>query len=130
MREKKKRTPELISQKTAIEQYGVTKKIIEQYFPKPVVRYTRNHRYLRLWPRQAVEEAVSQPEVLKLIGEAAALRRRDKELSEARELLLDPERSVKEISLEVGYMDPNYFSRIFKKQTGMTPREYREEQLK
>ena len=88
MREKKKRTPELISQKTAIEQYGVTKKIIEQYFPKPVVRYTRNHRYLRLWPRQAVEEAVSQPEVLKLIGEAAALRRRDRELSEARELLL------------------------------------------
>ena len=51
-------------------------------------------------------------------------------ISKARELLLDPERSVKEISLEVGYMDPNYFSRIFKKQTGMTPREYREEQLK
>ncbi len=47
-------------------------------------------------------------------------------MDRARELLRDENRSVKEISLTVGYTDPNYFSRIFKKQTGMTPREFRE----
>ena len=47
-------------------------------------------------------------------------------IGQARKLLLESDKSVKEISLLVGYMDPNYFSRIFKKQTGMTPREFRE----
>ena len=36
------------------------------------------------------------------------------------------ELSMKEICLACGYQDPNYFSRIFKKNTGLTPTEYRE----
>lgn len=40
-------------------------------------------------------------------------------------LLRDRGKSIKEISLETGYADPNYFSRLFKKRTGMTPKEYR-----
>ena len=35
--------------------------------------------------------------------------------------------SVKDICVQVGYSDPNYFSRIFKKAVGMTPTEYRAE---
>lgn len=46
-------------------------------------------------------------------------------IDKAREMLSNPELSIKEISLKVGYSDPNYFSRIFKKQTDMTPREYK-----
>jgi two-component system response regulator YesN len=42
----------------------------------------------------------------------------------ARELLAGGARSVKEVSSAVGYRDPNYFSRIFKKQTGSSPSEY------
>ena len=42
------------------------------------------------------------------------------------ELLREGNLSIKEISSLVGYADPNYFSRLFKKQTEMTPREYRE----
>ena len=34
--------------------------------------------------------------------------------------------SVKEISMDVGYGDPNYFSRLFKKTVGLTPTEFRE----
>ncbi|MEF2965492.1 helix-turn-helix domain-containing protein [Paenibacillus sp. M1] len=35
--------------------------------------------------------------------------------------------SLKEICYEVGYKDPNYFSRVFKKSAGMTPTEYRQQ---
>ncbi len=34
--------------------------------------------------------------------------------------------SLKEVSFEVGYKDPNYFSRVFKKVTGVSPTEYRD----
>ncbi|MCC3356319.1 response regulator [Bacillus sp. REN16] len=37
----------------------------------------------------------------------------------------DPSKSFKEICFSVGYKDPNYFSRVFKKYTGMSPSEYR-----
>lgn len=37
--------------------------------------------------------------------------------------------SVKECCFSVGYNDPNYFSRIFRKYYAMTPTEYRDEQL-
>ncbi|MCF0133739.1 MAG: response regulator [Blautia sp.] len=47
-------------------------------------------------------------------------------IEQAKEMLMNPEISIKEIGMSCGYADPNYFSRIFKKQTDMTPREYRE----
>ena len=47
-------------------------------------------------------------------------------MDHAKQLLKDRSLSIKEISLESGYADPNYFSRIFKKHTGMTPREWRD----
>lgn len=49
-----------------------------------------------------------------------------KRVERAKEMLKDPERSIKEVGSECGYFDPNYFSRIFKKSTGMTPTEYKE----
>ena len=47
-------------------------------------------------------------------------------IDRAKELLSDKQKSVKEISSSCGYADPNYFSRLFKKLTDMTPREYRD----
>ena len=47
----------------------------------------------------------------------------------AKEQLNNSDKSIKEICHESGYGDPNYFSRIFKKWTGVTPTEYREGRL-
>ena len=47
-------------------------------------------------------------------------------IDRAKELLSDGRLSMKEICMEVGYGDPNYFSRIFKKCVGVTPTEFRE----
>ncbi len=44
----------------------------------------------------------------------------------AKDRLLDPElKTISEISYSLGFEYPQYFSRIFKKKTGLTPSEYR-----
>ncbi|MBM7563431.1 response regulator [Paenibacillus sacheonensis] len=43
----------------------------------------------------------------------------------AKQLMQDAEKSLKEITYEIGYHDPNYFSRVFKKIVGYSPTEYR-----
>ncbi|MBQ8527087.1 MAG: response regulator [Lachnospiraceae bacterium] len=47
-------------------------------------------------------------------------------IKKAKELLQNSEMSMKEICAEVGYSDPNYFSRTFKKNVGVTPTEFKE----
>ena len=42
------------------------------------------------------------------------------------ELLSKTDKSMKEICNEIGYADPNYFSRTFKKNVGFTPTEFKE----
>lgn len=49
-----------------------------------------------------------------------------KRIDFAKEQLAASDKSIKEICHESGYSDPNYFSRIFKKWTGVTPTEFRE----
>ncbi|MDP5276298.1 response regulator [Chengkuizengella axinellae] len=46
-------------------------------------------------------------------------------LERAIQLMKDPQISLKEITYEIGYKDPNYFSRVFKKKYGVSPTEYR-----
>ena len=43
----------------------------------------------------------------------------------AKVLLADMMINIKDVSTEVGYRDSNYFARVFKRSTGMTPTEYR-----
>ncbi|MCQ2139002.1 MAG: AraC family transcriptional regulator [Bacteroidales bacterium] len=50
---------------------------------------------------------------------------RNKVLSTAKELLLNSSLSVKAISVKLGFSEMSNFSRLFKKETGHTPTEYR-----
>jgi YesN/AraC family two-component response regulator len=46
-------------------------------------------------------------------------------IKEAKRLLTQTNKSIKEISILAGFQNANYFSRMFKEQTGMSPREFR-----
>ncbi len=46
-------------------------------------------------------------------------------IDRAKELLADPKINIKDVSVEAGYRDANYFTRVFKRMVGMTPSEYR-----
>lgn len=50
-------------------------------------------------------------------------------IDKAKKLMTDPDRSLKEITYEVGYHDPNYFSKVFKKMCNVSPTEYRKKLL-
>jgi two-component system response regulator YesN len=47
-------------------------------------------------------------------------------MNKAKELLKGTGKKSSEISQEVGYKDPHYFSYLFKKTQGMTPTQYRD----
>ncbi len=50
-------------------------------------------------------------------------------IKKAKELLSIPTNNVKDVCYMVGYRDPNYFARVFKKISGITPTEYRDKNV-
>lgn len=47
-------------------------------------------------------------------------------MSRARHLLLETDRSIIDIGLEVGYSSPSHFSQVFRREVGVTPSAYRQ----
>ena len=47
-------------------------------------------------------------------------------IDEAKNVLLQPNKSISEVAYELGFEYPPYFSRLFKKKEGISPTEYRE----
>ena len=50
-------------------------------------------------------------------------------LKEAKRLLIETRKPVKEIALLVGYQNANYFSRMFREAYDMSPREFRMQKM-
>lgn len=46
-------------------------------------------------------------------------------IDQAKDILLNPQKSVSEVAYELGFEYPPYFSRLFKKKEGLSPTEYR-----
>jgi AraC-like DNA-binding protein len=46
-------------------------------------------------------------------------------LDAARKLLRETDKSVIAVALEVGYSNPSYFAQLFRRETGLSPSEYR-----
>lgn len=47
-------------------------------------------------------------------------------ISKAKTLLLNPELTITAVAYDSGFNDPDYFHRVFKKEVGLTPTQYRE----
>lgn len=45
-------------------------------------------------------------------------------MEKAKSMLMEGQKTVKQISFEVGYLDQNYFSKAFKKYTNISPKDY------
>lgn len=50
-------------------------------------------------------------------------------IKKAKEWLCYSESNVQEVCFKVGYKDPNYFTRVFKKTVGVTPRQYKAQKV-
>lgn len=46
-------------------------------------------------------------------------------IEKAKQLLRDTDQKLSAIAMEIGYNEPNYFSHVFRKSEGITPKEYR-----
>ena len=46
-------------------------------------------------------------------------------INRARQLLRETKKSVIEVALDVGYTNPRHFAQLFRRETGLTPSEYR-----
>ena len=49
------------------------------------------------------------------------------ELIEAKNLLISTEKTISEIAYELGYNENSYFSNVFKKKSGQSPSEFRDD---
>jgi AraC-like DNA-binding protein len=47
-------------------------------------------------------------------------------MQEARKLLWSTELTISEISFKLNFEDDSYFNKVFKKQTGITPKSFRD----
>jgi AraC-like DNA-binding protein len=85
-------------------------------YPSPVMLAERLHMTPRTFRRRLQEQGFSYQQLLE------EARRRD-----SCQLLRDPEREIRRISDQLGYLNPANFTRAFKSWTGMTPREWRQQ---
>jgi two-component system response regulator YesN len=94
--------------------------------------YIRQHLYGELGLEQVADEVGLSPQYLskrfreeygKTFTEYVTTER----IHRAKFLLGTTTRSIKSICTGAGYPDANYFSRVFKKETGLTPQQYRDQ---
>jgi AraC family transcriptional regulator, transcriptional activator of pobA len=65
--------------------------------------------------------------IKKVSGKTAGEQIQDRLILEAKRLLLHSSISAKEVSYQLNFNDPSYFSRFFKTNTGMSPEEFRKQ---
>jgi AraC family transcriptional activator of pobA len=113
-------------------------KQLSQNKKQKVIRFKKliNELYLQHQPVSHYAELLSiTPNHLNALckkheGKTAMQLIQERLLLESKRLLYATEMSIKEISFYLGFEDVPYFNRFFKKQTGLTPIQYRLQSLK
>ncbi len=98
---------------------GYVKRHVQQHMGDPDLSLASIAEQLNRSPAY-VSAIFSQSTGMKLGSYITSIR-----MEQARRLLLDPAMPVYMVSEQLGFQDAHYFARVFKKQEGMTPSEYR-----
>lgn len=115
--------------------------IIHEYAVKgysPLIRQVMNDIFLHLdgeislhalSSRAGVSDSYLSARFKEETGETLSRWVREKRVQRAKELLLREDFSIAQVAEQVGILDVSYFIRLFRKETGMTPGEYRSQSL-
>lgn len=97
--------------------------ILEENFRRPEgVNYYAEKLFMSARNLNAITQSILQQSVSEIIE--------TRKLIEAKNLLISTDKSISEIGYEIGYTDKAYFASVFKKKSGQTATEFREEMRK
>lgn len=84
-----------------------------------------NFRIEDLYQHLGISRVQLHRKLTALTGQSTSNFIRSFRLQKARKLLLETNKNVSEIAYETGFSDPNYFTRVFMQENGITPSELR-----
>lgn len=95
-----------------------------------VMEYIENNYHKKLTINELSNIGITNPKTLtrqfvKFIGEPPIKYLNKFRITKAKILLIQSEHKINEIALSVGFQDPLYFSTAFRAETGLSPREFR-----
>ncbi len=99
------------------------KRLLDQYFTRPEIRIRDIAAELRITPNHLNKL------FRRYLGTSPQLYLQNRRLLHAESLLKNSLRRIQEIAFESGFSDPNYFSRCFKEKNGITPKQFRSQDL-
>ena len=122
--EKNKMSPDTsgleISQNTTLQNFL---RILEENYPRPVgVGFYAEKLFMSARNLNLICKNILQQTVTEIIE--------TRKLIEAKNQLAHTDKNISEIGFELGYNEKSYFTNVFKKRTGQTPSEFREEMKK
>ena len=99
------------------------------YFRRFSQLIRESHTYKKTIEQYATELHITPGHLNRICGTIAQQHPKevitDYFINESKGLLSDIEKSINEVGYSLGFDDPSYFSRLFKKKTGYTPNEFR-----
>lgn len=97
--------------------------ILEENFKRPEgVNYYAEKLFMSARNLNSITQSILQQSVSEIIE--------TRKLIEAKNLLLKTNKTISEIGFELGYTDKAYFTSVFKKKSGITPSDFRNEMNK
>jgi AraC-like DNA-binding protein len=117
---RKQNAPDIINQRTQSITFKNFLKILEENFRRPLgVEFYAEKLFMTSRNLNLICHNILQQSVSEIIE--------TRKLIEAKNLLISTDKSISEISYEIGYNEKSYFTNVFRKKSGQTPSEFRDE---